>query len=182
MTHIDVSSFASKANVASLKTEVDKLDINKLTPVPNDLAKLRNVVKDDVVKKTEYKKLVKKVDDIDTTGFVLKTKYDTVKSDLEKKISDADKKIPDTSGLVKKTDCNSKVTEIEDINSLATNSALTAVEKKMSNVINLIKKNRLITTDHNHDKNITTPEFNNIAAGVFTARLARANLIKKGRF
>ena len=102
MTHVDVSSFASKTNLASLKTEVDKLDIDKLTPVPNDLAKLRTVVKNDVVKKTEYKKLVKKVDDIDTTGFVLKTEYDTVKSDLEKKISDVDKKIPDTSGLVKK--------------------------------------------------------------------------------
>ena len=63
---------------------------------------LSNVVKDDVVKKTEYKKLVFKVDNIDTTGFVLKTEYDTDKSDLGKKISDADKRIPDTIGLVKK--------------------------------------------------------------------------------
>ena len=74
----------------------------KLTPVPDDLAKLRNVVKNDVVKKTEYDKLVAKVDTIDTTGFVLKNKYDTGKSDLEQKISDVDKKIPDKSGLVKK--------------------------------------------------------------------------------
>ena len=51
VTHVDVSSFASKTNVASLKTEVDKLDIDKLLPVPNDLAKLSNVVKNDVVKK-----------------------------------------------------------------------------------------------------------------------------------
>ena len=63
---------------------------------------LSNVVKDDVVKKTEYNKLVFKVDNIDTTGFVLKTEYDTDKSDLGKKISDADKRIPDTIGLVKK--------------------------------------------------------------------------------
>ena len=76
------------------------MDIDKLTPVPNDLAKLSNVVKNDVVKKTGYNKLVTKVDIIDTTGFVLKTKYDTDKSDLEKKNSDVDKKIPDTSGLV----------------------------------------------------------------------------------
>ena len=76
------------------------MDIDKLTPVPNDLAKLSNVVKNDVVKKTGYNKLVTKVDIIDTTGFVLKTKYDTDKSDLEKKITDVDKKIPDTSGLV----------------------------------------------------------------------------------
>ena len=59
--------------LANLKTEVDKLDIDKLTPVPNDLAKLSNVVKNNVVKNTEYNKLVSKVDDIDTTAFVLKT-------------------------------------------------------------------------------------------------------------
>ena len=52
------------------------MDIDKLTPFPNDLAKLSNFVKNDVVKKTEYNKLVTKVDKIDTTGFVLKTKYD----------------------------------------------------------------------------------------------------------
>ena len=102
VTHVDVSSFASKTNLASLKTEVDKLDIAKLTPVPNDLAQLSNVVKNEVVKKTEYNKLVRKVDNIDTTKFLLKITYDSDKSDLEKKISDADKKIPDTSGLVKK--------------------------------------------------------------------------------
>ena len=73
MTHVDVSNLALKQNLANLKTEVDKLDIDKLTPVSNDLVKLRNVVKNDVVKKTEYNKLVTKVDNIDTTGFVLKT-------------------------------------------------------------------------------------------------------------
>ena len=83
VTHVDVSSFASKTNLTNLKTEVDKLDITKLTPGPDDLAKLRNVVKNDVVKKTEYNKLVTKVDNIDTTGFVLKTTYDTHK--LEKR-------------------------------------------------------------------------------------------------
>ena len=70
ISHVDVSSFALKLNLANLKTEVDKLDIDKLTPVPNDLAKLSNVVKNDVVKKTEYNKLVTKVDNIDTTNFV----------------------------------------------------------------------------------------------------------------
>ena len=50
MIHVDVSSFASKTNLASLKTEVDRLDIDKLKPIPNDLAKLSNVVKNDVVK------------------------------------------------------------------------------------------------------------------------------------
>ena len=72
---MDVNSFALKSNLASLKTEVDKLDINELTPVPNDLAKLSNVVKNDV-KKTEYNKLVTKVNNIDTTNFVKRTKYE----------------------------------------------------------------------------------------------------------
>ena len=67
ISHIDASSFAPKSNLASLKTEVDKLDIDKLTSAPNDLAKLSNVVKNDVVKKTEYDKLVSKVNNIDTT-------------------------------------------------------------------------------------------------------------------
>ena len=53
ITSVDVSSFASKTNLSSLKTEVGKLDFDKLTPVPNDLAKLGNVVKNDVVKNTE---------------------------------------------------------------------------------------------------------------------------------
>ena len=76
------------------------------------MAKLSNVVKNDVVKKTEYDKLVTKVNNIDTTGFVLKTKYDTGKSDIEKKIGDAEKKILNTRGFDKKTDYSFKITEI----------------------------------------------------------------------
>ena len=52
VTHIDTSSFALKTNLANLKTEADKLDIYKLVPVPDDLSKLSNVVKNEVVKKT----------------------------------------------------------------------------------------------------------------------------------
>ena len=65
ITHIDTSTFALKTNLANLKTEVDKLDIDKLVPVPNDLSKLNDVVKNDVVKKTEYDKLATKVNNID---------------------------------------------------------------------------------------------------------------------
>ena len=54
VSHVNVSSFALKSNLASLKTEVDKLDIDKLVPAPVDLSKLSDVVKNDVVKKTEY--------------------------------------------------------------------------------------------------------------------------------
>ena len=51
ITHVDTSSFALKTNLANLKTEVDKLDIDKLVPIPTDLSKLSNVVKNDVIKK-----------------------------------------------------------------------------------------------------------------------------------
>ena len=77
ISHVDASSFALKSNLASLKTEVDKLDVDKLKSVPNDLEKLSNIVKNDVIIKTECNKLVKKVDNIDTAGFVLKTTYYT---------------------------------------------------------------------------------------------------------
>ena len=70
--HVDVSSFALKSNFTSLKTKVDKLNIDKLAPLPVDLSKISEVVKNDVVKKTEYNKLVTKVDHIDTTNFVKK--------------------------------------------------------------------------------------------------------------
>ena len=95
ISHIDTSRFALKSNSPSLKTEVDKLDAAKLVPVPVDLSKLSDVLKNDAVKKTVYDKLVAKVNGIDTSAFVWKTKYDTDKSEIENKI-------PDTSGLVKK--------------------------------------------------------------------------------
>ena len=88
ISHVDTSSFALKANLASLKTEVDKLDIDKLAPVPVDLSKLSDVVKNDVVKKALYDKLVAILNNIDTSAIVLKTKYQTDKAELEKKIPD----------------------------------------------------------------------------------------------
>ena len=59
-------------NLANLKTEVDKLDIDKLVPVPADLSKLSHVVNNDVVKKTEYNYLTNKVNNIDTSRYILK--------------------------------------------------------------------------------------------------------------
>ena len=87
--HVDTSRFALKQNLAGLKTEVDKVDINKLVPNPVDLSKLSDVVKNDVVKKTVYDKLAAKVNNIDASTFVLKSKYQTDKIELEKKIPDA---------------------------------------------------------------------------------------------
>ena len=95
ISHVDTSSFALKLNLASLKTEVDKLGIDKLVPVPVDLSKLSDVVKNDV-EKTVYDKLVAKLNSINTSEFVLKSKHDADKSEIENKI-------PDTSRLVKKT-------------------------------------------------------------------------------
>ena len=108
-----------------LKILVDKLDVDKLVPIPADLSKLSNVVKNEVVKKTEYNKLVTKVNNIDTSDFVLKTNYNTKITELENKISDiynlakktaltiVENKIPSISNLVKKPDYNTKATEIE---------------------------------------------------------------------
>ena len=101
-TGADTSNLAAKSDLASLKAETDKIDIDKLKTVPVDLSKLSNVVNNEVVKKAVYDKLATKANAIDTNGFVLKTEYDTDKLDLEKKINEADKKIPDACGLVKK--------------------------------------------------------------------------------
>ena len=81
VTHVDTSSFALKTNLANLKTEVDKLDIDKLAPVPVDLSKLSDVVKNNVVKKAVYYKLVGKVSNINTSAFVLRIKYETDKTE-----------------------------------------------------------------------------------------------------
>ena len=76
-THVDTSSFALKSNLASLKTEIDKLGIDKLVPVLVDVIKLSDVVKNDVIKKAVYDKLVAKVNNIDTSAFALKIKSQT---------------------------------------------------------------------------------------------------------
>ena len=139
ISNADTLIFALKTNLANLKTEVDKLDFDKLTPVPTDLSKLSNVVKNDVVKMMLlYDKLVTKVNNIDTSGSVFKTKYDTDKSKLENNI-------PDTSGLFKKTAYSTKITEIEGkipvVSNLATKTALTTVENKIPNISNLATEN-----------------------------------------
>ena len=100
---VDTSILAPKPDLDSSKAKVDRVGEDKLNPVLVDLSKLSNAVHNDVVKKTLYNKSAAKVNYIISNGFLLKTKYDADKSDLEKKISDTDKKSPDTSGLAKKT-------------------------------------------------------------------------------
>ena len=106
ISHVDNSSFALKTNLPNLKTEVDKLDIDILAPVPVDLIILSDVVKNDVIKRTTYDELVAKVDDINTSDFVLTTTYKTDKTELEKEI-------PKVTNFVKKA----KLTELENQNS-----------------------------------------------------------------
>ena len=143
ITHVDVSSFASKTNLAALKTEVDKIDADKLKTAPTDLAKLTNAIENDVVKKTDYNTKVTSIEAqiaeltkntvdnladitklkaIDTNSFVLKTKFSADINTLDDKIDGVEKKIPDMSGLATKTSLNdylqtstfnSKVTEVE---------------------------------------------------------------------
>ena len=93
ITHTDARDFASKINLAALKTEVDKSDTDKLKTVPDDLAKLSNVFKNDVVKKTDYNALKSKVDGIDVSKYVGRTKYETDGKAIYDKIDAFEKKI-----------------------------------------------------------------------------------------
>ena len=143
ITHVDVSSYASKTNLAALKSEVDKIDVDKLKTTPADLAKLSNVVNNDVVKKTDLNTKVTSIENqiagitkntidnladitklkaTDTNSFVLKTKLASDVTTLENKIDGVEKKT-DISGLATITSLtsylqtstfNSKVTEVEN--------------------------------------------------------------------
>ena len=143
ITHVDVSSFASKTNLAALKTEVDKIDTDKLKTAPTDLAKLTNAIENDVVKKTDYNTKVTSIEAqiagltkntvdnladitklkaIDTNSFVTRTKFSADTNALDDQIDGVEKKPPDISGLATKTSLNSylqtstfnsKVTEVE---------------------------------------------------------------------
>ena len=144
ITHVAVSSYATRTNLSALKSEVDKIDVNKLKTTPTDLTKLNNVVNNDLVKKTVYNTKVTsiggqlagitkntidnlvditKLKAIDTNSFVTRTKFSADTNTLDDKIDGVEKKIPDISGLATKTSLNSylqtstfnsKVTEVED--------------------------------------------------------------------
>ena len=158
-TGLDTSSFAKKVDLANLrfdvgkldidklknvptnlsnwKSKADKLDVDTLVPVPVDLSKLSDEVKNDVVKKDVYKAKIKNIED----------------------------KIPDITNLATNASLNTKINEVKgeisNITNLATTSALTAVENKIPSVNNLVKKTDYNTkishiekqfTDHNHDE------------------------------
>ena len=146
---VDVSSYALKTNLAALKTEVDKIDTDKLKTTPDDLAKLTNIVKNDVVKKTDYNTKIsstetqivevnknasdnlaeikiRKTKIVDTSNFVTRTKLAADTNALDDKIDKVDIKIPDTSGLPTKTNLAAY------LQITAFNSKITEVENKIS--------------------------------------------------
>ena len=148
ITHVDVSSFASKTNLAALKTEVDKVDADKSKTTPADLAKLTNAIEHDVVKKTDYNTKVtqrsieaqitgltknivdnladiKKLRAIDTNSFVTRTKFSADTNSLDDKIDGVEKKPPDISGLATKTSLN------DYLKTSTFNSKVTEVESKI---------------------------------------------------
>ena len=120
ITHVDVSSYATKTNLAALKTEVDKIDIDKLKTVPDDLAKLTNVVKNEVVKKTDFS----------ADNYVTRTRFSTDTNSLDDKIDKVEKKIPDVPGL-------------------ATTRNVTTVVNNLNNKIDNLKNNYILTSTFN---------------------------------
>ena len=122
ITHTDVSSFASKTNLSALKTEVDKIDIDKLKTVLDDLAKLSNVVQ---------KKIVVKKTDFSAVNYVTRTKLSTDTNSLDDKIDKVDKKIPDVSGSTTKSSVTILIKNLDDridklkINDYAKKTSLT---------------------------------------------------------
>ena len=163
-----------------MKTKVDKLDLDKLVPVPVDLSKLSDVAATDVVKKDVNNAKIKYIEDkiLDITNLAINTSFST-------KIKEVKDEIPSITNLANNASLNTKINavkgEIRNSNNLATTTSPIAVEKKTPDVSNLVKKadcntkiseneNKTIT-DHDHDKYITTQEFNKLTSEKFPARL-----------
>ena len=185
ITGVDTSSFAKKTDSAHLKSDVDKsdnvelknipsilnnskskldkLDIGKLEKTSVDLSKLSNVIKNDAAKKDIYNAKIKNIED----------------------------KISDIANLATEASLNAKINEVKgeipNITNVASTTAFTTVENKIPNVSNLVKKTDYKTnnkiekkiTDHNHDKYISTPQFNKLIAETFAALLSQRNLASK---
>ena len=140
-----------------MNSKVNKLDVDKLVPVPVDLSKLSDAVKNDVVKKDVY----------------------------NAKIKDTEDQIPHITNLATNTTLNAKINEVKNeipsITNLATTAALTAVENKIPNGSNLVQEtdyNAKIyesekkITDHDHDRQITTQECQKVNARNFCLKIS----------
>ena len=179
---VDTSKFAKKVDLANLRFYVDKLDIHKLKNVLTDSSNLESKVD-----KLDVDKLVPVSVDLSKLSDVVKN--DVLKKDVcNAKIKSIEDEIPDITKLATNASLNANINEVNDeilnITNLATITALTAVENKIPNVSNFVKKliseiENKIATDHNHDKYITTQEFNKLTSESFTAKLKQANLASK---
>ena len=167
-----------------MKTEVDKLDVDKLVPVPVDLGKLNDVVKNDVVKKDVYNAKMKNIED------KIPAITNLTNASLNAKINEVKGEIHNITNLATNVSLNAKINavkgEIPNVTNLAATTALTS-ENRIPNVINLVQKTDHNTknsetenkiTDYDHDKYITTP-VNKLTAENFAARPKQANLASK---
>ena len=176
-TGVDTSGFAKKADLAHLKSDVDKLDLDKLKNVPSNLSNLKS-----------------KVDKLVSVPVNLSKLSDVVKNDFIKKdYIILSSKIPGITNLGSNTTLNAKTNEVKSeipcITNISTNTAPTAVESKIPNASNVVNKadyntkineiENKITTDHDHDKYIITKTFNKFTSENVCARLAQANLASK---
>ena len=165
IAHVDASSYASKTNLSALKSEVDKIDVDKLKTAPDDLAKLSNVVKNEVVKKADFS----------ADNYVTRTKFSTNTNSLDDKIDKVDKKIPDVSGLATKSSVTILIKNLDDridklkINDYAkktnsTNYMLTSTfNNKPTELENKIKDDDIITKSAVTKANSIKSNLNNYA-------------------
>ena len=160
------TSFALKTNLANLKTEIEKLDINKLASAPNNFVKLRNVIKYDVVKKTNYNAKITEIENkiSHISNLATKTSLTTVEN-----------KIPDINGLTTKTELSTVESKIPDISNLATKTALTNLSHTVPDINTLINKSDYVTKI----KKIKRKYVSNTG---FDSKLAQANVITKINF
>ena len=188
-TGVDTSKFAKRDDLASLKSNVDKLDVDKLKNVPSNLNDLKSKVD-----KLDVDKLVPLPVDLSKLGDVMKN--DVVKKDVyNAQIKYIEDKIPDITNVATNTNLNAKINEVKNkgpnITNLATATAtaLTAVENKIPNVTNLLKKTdyntkiseieNKISTNHDHHKYITTQEFNKLEIRKFYCQTRTSKFSKQ---
>ena len=209
----DTSKFAKEIDLANLKSNIDKLDIDKLKnvttnlrnlkskeeklyvgkwlPVPVDLSKLSDVVKNDAIKKDTYNAKIKRIEDKipDITNLATNTTLNAKIYGVTKKITSITNLATSTTALNAKTkDGKNKIPNIASL-ATTTTTALTAVENEIPNDSNLVKKTdyntkiskteNKITTAQCQDKCITTQGFNKLTSESFAATQKQGNLASK---
>ena len=173
-TGVDTSSFTKKVDLANLKSDVDKLGIDKLKNVPTNLSNLKSAVY-----KLDVDKFVPVPVDLSKLSDVVKS--DVVKKDVyNANMRNIEDKLPDFTNLATITSLNAKINEVKgeipSINNLATTAALTDVENKIPNISNLVKKSDYNTKINENEKKITDHDHNNKC--ITTPELHQKNLLQ----